>query len=176
MMRRMVLKSWQSVYCAVQMYSLFQCSFDVGPYENQEYLLIWIPLLVERMQFRYVQPMHKNVRRGIVNMVYPTNSVLVIQTKNGKHAVRFRFDVGHLETKKNKILVEVLERIRFVCVHSCSSCVFTFLHLYVFRCDDNVFHVVHVFVFLSCGSCFSCSDYMPTMCFFLTAMTLRLFN
>jgi hypothetical protein len=99
--------------------------------------------------------MHKNVRRGIVNMVYPTNSVLVIQTKNGKHAVRFRFDVSHLETKKNKILVEVLERIRFVCVHSCSSCVFMFLHLYVFRCDDNVFHVVHVFVFLSCGSCFS---------------------
>jgi hypothetical protein len=122
-----------------------------------------------------VLTLHKHIRREIVNMKYPTDSLLVIQTMDGEHVVKYRFDVSHLETKKDKILVEVLERIRFLCVHSCFSCAFTFLHLYVFRCDDNVFHVVHVFVFLSCGSCFSCSDYMTTMCFFLTAMTLRLF-
>lgn len=147
----------------------FKCSVEKG----DVVLSGPFPMFIKNL--KEVMTLHRHVRREIVNMVYPTTSILKIQTMNGEHAMGFRFHVSHFETNKKNILVEVLERIRFVCVHSCSSCVFMFRHLYVFRCDDNMFHVVHVFVFRSCGSCFYCSDYMTTMCFFLTAMTLRLF-
>ena len=72
--------------------------------------------------------LRKHVHRKIENMVSPINSILVIQTMNGKHAAGLRVDVSHLEAKKNLMFAEVLERIRFVCVQSCFyvySCFFT---------------------------------------------------
>ena len=94
-----------------------------------------------------VLTLYKHVRREIVNMVYPTDSILVIQTMNGKHVVKYRFDVSHLETKKDKILVEVLERIRVVHVYSCFCICTCFVvttmcfMLFMYSC---FFHVVRV--------------------------------
>ena len=97
----------------------FKCSVEKGD------LMLSGPYAMCIKRPKEVLTLYKHVRREIVNMVYPTNSILVIQTMDGKHVVKYRFDVSHLETKKDKILVEVLERIRFfmcpqlffICIH-----------------------------------------------------------
>ena len=77
--------------------------------------------------------LHKHVRRAIVNMAYPINSILVIQTIDREHAARFRFSVGHLETKKGDP-----QRGSYVYQFYVSVVV---LHLFVFLCDDNYAYV-----------------------------------
>ena len=74
----------------------FKCSVEKGD------VVLSGPFSMFIQDPKEVLTLHTHVRREIVNMAYPTNSILKIQTMNGKHAVGFRFDVSHLETNKKK--------------------------------------------------------------------------